>query len=49
VIGQSALAALHCPLTAPIHLAVGHGSLGLLVLAGGAALLSWRRARHRIM
>jgi hypothetical protein len=32
VVGQSGLSALHCPLTAPIHLALGHGSLGVLVL-----------------
>lgn len=32
VIGQSALSSLHCPITAPSHLALGHGALGLLVL-----------------
>lgn len=27
VVGQSALCALHCPLTAPVHIALGHGAL----------------------
>jgi hypothetical protein len=33
VLGQSTLSALHCPITAPIHLALGHGSTGVLILA----------------
>jgi hypothetical protein len=47
VIGQSALSALHCPLTAPIHLALGHGSLCLPVLGLVAALQCSRLGRSR--
>jgi hypothetical protein len=41
VAGQSALLSLHCPLTAPLHLAWGHASVGIVV---AAAVGAWRAA-----
>jgi hypothetical protein len=41
VAGQSSLLSLHCPLTAPLHLAWGHASVGIVV---AAAVGAWRAA-----
>lgn len=46
MIGQSALCTLHCPLTAPIHIALGHGALCASLL--GVVWAFWAlRCRER--